>query len=123
MLWCSVITVYGFRVIDNNISKVSDCETYFVLFLVIPEFVEEPESTIAIEDSNATFNCNASGVPVPVITWSFDRGHLPEHVATNNHLLLFSVKNTAEFEGMYTCNASNRAGHDVKTVNLTVDGM
>lgn len=83
----------------------------------------EPKSKIVAVDSNATFNCNASGVPDPVITWSFDTGRLPEHVATNTHLTVFAVKNTAEFEGSYTCNASNRAGQDIRTVNLIVDGI
>jgi len=82
----------------------------------------EPQSKIAVVVSNATFHCNASGVPDPVITWSFDRGRLPQHVATDNYLTLFTVQNTAEFEGTYTCNASNRAGNDIRTVNLTVDG-
>lgn len=83
----------------------------------------EPKNDIAVVNSNATFSCNASGVPDPVITWSFDKGRLPEHVATNDHLTVFNVKNTAEFEGRYTCNASNRAGHDARTVNLAVHGM
>ena len=82
-----------------------------------------PLNTIAVVDSNATFSCNASGVPDPVITWSWSGGRLPEHVVTNNNLTVFAVKNTAAFEGWYTCNASNLAGHDTRTVNLTVDGM
>ena len=93
------------------------------LFAVIPEFVVVPSNIIAVEDSNATFSCNASGVPDPVITWSFGGGRLPEHVSTTNNFTVIAVRNTAAFEGWYTCNASNLAGHDTRTVNLTVDGM
>lgn len=69
------------------------------------------------------FTCNASGIPDPVITWSFEKGNLSQNVVSNYSLTLLSIKNTDQFEGSYTCNATNRAGYDTRTVNLTVDGM
>ena len=83
----------------------------------------EPRSQNAVVDSNVTFTCNATGVPGPVITWSSKDGRLPKNIVTNYSLTLLSVKNTDKFEGSYTCNATNRAGHDAKTANLTVDGL
>ena len=90
---------------------------------VIPEMVVEPKNEITVEDSNATFNCNASGVPEPVITWSFSRGPLPQNIATKYSLTLLSVNNSDLFEGNYTCHATNRAGYDTRTAHLIVDGM
>jgi len=83
----------------------------------------EPKSQIAVVDSNVTFSCNATGVPDAVITWSVKDGRLPQNIVTNYSLTLLTVKNTDKFEGIYTCNATNRAGHDAKTANLTVDGL
>ena len=90
---------------------------------VFPEFNVKPENQIALADSNVTFDCNASGVPGPVITWLFDGGHLPYSLATNGTLSVYHVQNSDSFEGNYTCIASNRAGLNSSTATLTVDGM
>ena len=89
---------------------------------VIPEFSVKPGNEIAIFNSNAIFTCNASGVPVPVITWSFNGGDLPNSLATYGTLTVFRVQNSDSFEGNYTCIASNRAGFRAATATLTVDG-
>ena len=92
--------------------------------LVRPEFVQEPMNQIVKQDTNVTFLCNASGVPDPTISWTFNNGSLPPLSQTNvrGMLSLFLVKNTAEYEGNYTCTALNRAGISNSTSKLTVDG-
>jgi len=95
------------------------------LFLVRPEFVKEPVDQIVSLHNNITFVCNVSGVPSPDIIWSFNGGEsLPLLSETNagGVLSLFLVKNTAEYEGNYTCTAVNRAGINNSTAKLTVDG-
>ena len=89
---------------------------------VFPELNVKPGHQIALVDSNVTFSCNASGVPAPVITWSFDGGHLRNSMATSSTLTVFRVQNNDSFEGNYTCTASNRAGSSASTAMLTVDG-
>lgn len=92
--------------------------------LVRPEFVQDPTTQIVKENGNVTFLCNASGVPYPTISWAFNKGQLPPLSRTNvtGVLSLFLVKNTAEYEGNYTCMAVSRAGINNSTAILTVDG-
>lgn len=92
--------------------------------LVHPEIVEDPANEIVIENGNVTFLCNANGVPYPTIYWTFNTGRLPPLSQTNpsGKLSLSLVKNTAEYEGNYTCMAVNRAGIYNSTATLTVDG-
>ena len=75
-----------------------------------------------LEGQNVTFNCKVSGIPEPLTKWNFSGGSLPEHRIDNGTLTLYKVENTAEFEGRYTCTASNRAGLSFTNVSLVVDG-
>ena len=92
--------------------------------LVRPEIVQDPANQIVKESGNVTFLCNANGVPYPTISWAFNKGRLPPLSQTNlsGKLSLFLTKNTAEYEGNYTCMAVNRAGINNSTATLTVDG-
>ena len=75
-----------------------------------------------VEGQNVTFNCKVNGIPEPLIKWNFSGGSLPEHRIDSGTLTLYKVENTAEFEGRYTCTASNRAGLSFTDVSLVVDG-
>ena len=81
-----------------------------------------PADRVVLEGQNVTFNCKVIGIPEPLIKWNFSGGSLPEHRIDNGTLTLYKVKNMAEFEGRYTCTASNRAGLSFTDVILVVDG-
>ena len=88
----------------------------------MPQFIKQPTDRVLIEGQNVTFPCEASGIPEPFMKWNFSGGSLPEHRNDNGTLTLYKVKNTEEFEGRYTCTASNRAGVSFTDVSLVVDG-
>ena len=88
----------------------------------MPQFTERPADRVVLEGQNVTFNCKVIGIPEPLIKWNFSGGSVPEHRIDNGTLTLYKVKNTKEFEGRYTCTASNRAGLSFTDVSLVVDG-
>ena len=88
----------------------------------MPQFTERPADRVVLEGQNVTFNCKVSGIPEPLTKWNFSGGSLPEHRNDNGTLTLYKVENTKEFEGRYTCTASNRAGLSFTNVSLVVDG-
>ena len=96
----------------------------FICYLVIPRFVFEPRSRVALEGANVTLLCNSSGFPPPAISWNFNGGRLPNVAKKfgDGSLTLFAVRNTDDYEGNYTCRASNRAGIINTTAMLIVHG-
>ena len=88
----------------------------------MPQFTERPADRVVLEGQNVTFNCKVSGIPEPLTKWNFSGGSLPEHRNDNGTLTLYKVENTKEFEGRYTCTASNRAAISFTDVSLVVDG-
>ena len=94
----------------------------FFFLSVLPEFVKRPKDQIVLKGQNATFPCRASGVPEPTISWLFSGGDLANFTREGDNLRLLLVKNNEEYEGNYTCKASNGAGSDEDTAQLTVYG-
>jgi len=90
---------------------------------VLPEFPRKPTDQIVSQDGNVTFVCQASGVPTPSISWTFNDGSLPSSSEVNGDTLTVAVvRNNPSFEGNYTCTAGSRAGVSKTTAKLTVDG-
>ena len=89
---------------------------------VLPEFIKRPKHQIVLRGQNATFQCRPSGVPEPTVSWFFSGGHLADHVMNDGDLTLLLTKNNEQYEGNYTCIASNCAGRDEDTAQLTVYG-
>ena len=90
--------------------------------LVQPEFVIKPQSKIVKEGETVYFMCEASGVPEPVVTWTFKDGSLPPHFLLNGNLTIPSVTNNKTYEGTYSCTAMSRADVAAIDVILTVHG-
>ena len=90
--------------------------------LVQPEIESPPVDKIVLEGNNATFTCKANGIPSPTVSWKFNDGALPaRHVARADRLTVFAVQNGRDYEGNYTCVASNRAGVVIAAAGLSVD--
>ena len=90
---------------------------------VVPEFTLKPKDTTVMEGKSVIFNCNATGIPTPGISWSYsDAGGLPPNSRqlSNGSLLVTDVRNTVDYEGTYSCNVSSRAGASIAHANLTV---
>ena len=81
-----------------------------------------PKSLVASPNSNVSFQCNASGVPDPVITWTKEGADLPKrHSAVDGVLNLTQIVGLDE--GRYICTATNSAGAIWVSVKLTVEGL
>ena len=87
------------------------------------------------EGDNALFACQATGEPVPTISWYFNGAPVNEAntlkytiemislntTTISNTLTIMSVESSDV--GTYTCNATNRVSTDTSSGILTVNGM
>ena len=99
------------------------------ILLVVPDIIQDPVDMARKVGETVTFSCNASGVPLPDITWSSDSdGTLAQGdngvTITNNtvgmtrqsQLTLMNLEDN-DFQN-YTCTAANEFGSDDVTVIL-----
>ena len=104
------------------------------LILVQSEIVAELVDHVTNETYPAVFTCQATGEPVPNISWCFN-GVMINVSDTNKHMIMSSSLNTTTTEntlavynvtssdvGIYTCNAINIIGDDQSFGILTVNG-
>ena len=102
------------------------------MVLVIRDISSEVMDEIQDEGATASFSCQATGEPVPIISWYFN-GILLADGAThtisetsinttiiNSTLTIMSVKSFNV--GTYTCNATNVVSSDTSSGVLTVNG-
>jgi len=94
----------------------------FRFFVVAPQVAVSPVALVASPGSNVSFQCNVSGIPEPVITWTKEGMILPRrHLVENDVLTLTGLVGLDE--GRYLCTATNAAGFSQKPVTLTVEGL
>ena len=99
------------------------CLFCFVLFIVrvAPQITTQPQSGPVTEGNNVTLSCNASGNPVPAISWTRDGSTVSSgdqrisFEAGNRRLAITNVSRADS--GEYRCVADNSEGSD--TSNAT----
>ena len=86
------------------------------------------------EGYNASFSCQATGEPVPTISWYFNGAPVDEANAMKYTLSMMSLNTTTIINtltimsvessdvGTYTCNATNVVSTDSSSGVLTVNG-
>ena len=101
-------------------------------FIVIPDISFEVMDKTQDEGDTASFTCQATGGPVPTISWYFNGALLTNGVAhtisetsvntttVNSTLTIMSVQSSDV--GTYTCNATNAVSSDTSSGVLTVNG-
>ncbi|XP_016315955.1 basement membrane-specific heparan sulfate proteoglycan core protein isoform X2 [Sinocyclocheilus anshuiensis] len=77
--------------------------------------VPPEESITAARGDTVTFTCSAIGVPVPIITWRLNWGHIPTSsritMANENGRGTITIRDVKEGDqGAYTCEAINAKG-------------
>ena len=79
------------------------------------------------EGDTASFTCQATGEPVPTISWYFNgtlladgATHTISETLVNSTLTIMSVQSSDV--GTYTCNATNVVSSDTSSGVLTVNG-
>ena len=98
-------------------------EMFVFLFIVrvAPQITTQPQVGSVIEGDNVTLSCNASGNPVPTISWTRDgslvsSGDQRISFEAGNRQLTITNVNRAD-SGEYLCVADNSEGND--TSNAT----
>ena len=100
---------------------------------VAPTILEPPENLTVVQPQSATFLCNATARPRPQITW----WRMGSQLMAQTNTIEISSDNFGEREmvsnltivmadpsdtGEYVCQATNAAGQDTATAELTVHG-
>uniref|UniRef100_A0A8D2KTM3 Hemicentin 1 n=1 Tax=Varanus komodoensis TaxID=61221 RepID=A0A8D2KTM3_VARKO len=91
--------------------------------LVPPKIHSSEDHHTVLEHSEIVLSCVADGIPPPSIIWKKDRVLLASAMGTDMTAPcrdLIIDRAVPEDSGSYTCLASNVAGEDSHTVNLTV---
>ena len=104
-----------------------------ITHLVAPVILEPPENLTVVHPQSATFLCNATAQPRPLITWWRMDIQLVEQAGVIklssitfgesevlSNLTIITVDPSDA--GMYVCMATNVAGQDTTAVELTVHG-
>ena len=82
---------------------------------MVPVFEEGPQDILQLRDPIAVFNCSASGIPLPTITWNFQNGATSgpvqsTRVSVINGIIVaeLTVHDITESDfGSYSCVANN----------------
>ncbi|XP_067272230.1 basement membrane-specific heparan sulfate proteoglycan core protein-like isoform X1 [Pseudorasbora parva] len=81
-----------------------------------PTVTKPPEESITAEQGDSvTFTCSAIGVPIPIITWRLNWGHVPANsrikMTSKNGQGTITIREVKEGDqGAYTCEALNAKG-------------
>ena len=87
-----------------------------------PAVVVSPVTLTVNEGGTASFQCSASGNPVPAIAWSKldNQSEVIQSAVSRGKLQLKHV--TGSDAGLYQCSATNILGNSREVVRLTVNG-
>ena len=110
------------------------CHAFSLLYLVTPTITLEVMDQIQDEGGTASFTCEATGGPVPTISWYFNVARIDEAnmmkytisetsvntTIISSTLTIMSVESSDV--GTYTCNATNVVSSDTSSGVLTVNG-
>ena len=85
-----------------------------------------PRNLTVLEGGPTVLTCNAKGVPLPAISWTFNNGELSPNATIRNlpgESTLTLSKTSKRMEGWYTCKANNEAGNAFSNSTVHVLGM
>lgn len=88
-------------------------------FLVPPSFTIVPRGAAEPSGSSPVYNCQASGDPVPTISWTKVSSRQPPTEQLRNGSLWIKNIQKAD-EGRYTCSASNSVKTITKEITISV---
>ena len=98
---------------------------FWFIYLAVPKIIQGPVDAARSLGESVIFICNATGVPLPIITWSSDSRSaiMPiTDMVTDGGLvrqsqIMLSNLQLGNFEN-YTCTALNEFGNDIEMTLL-----
>ncbi|GBM98114.1 Hemicentin-1, partial [Araneus ventricosus] len=108
-----------YKCIAENLVGISSSKVYLSVHET-PRIVLEhssPPFITAVVGDKLDLICNATGYPLPQISWKESKNFAVHHIENNVLHIPFIQESDA---GLYTCTAQNVAGFDTKAFNLTV---
>ena len=97
----------------------------FFFIEVFPQIIEPPINQSVTEGNSVNFSCRATGVPTPTLVWVFNNGDLPSDINQFNdkgESFLEFLSVTKGMEGIYKCEAKNKANTTSSSATLRVYG-
>lgn len=124
---------YQFRVFAQNVVGISESSLFSDPIAipqpnsnVVPQFLNELQDTIVLENDQCEFNVSVMGTPIPQINWFKDGFEIFSSRRTkiindrgNSTLIIHQAALTDE--GEIKCTATNRAGHVVTRMRLKIE--
>ncbi|XP_068747392.1 hemicentin-1-like [Montipora capricornis] len=113
----------GEYVCEANNTAGSASSSVDIIVRVYPVVEVYPRNQTVPEGKTTNISCEAKGVPLPKLSWKFDKGELsPTAVImnTSDGSLLQLPNTTKRMEGRYKCRATNKAGEEHSTSILHV---
>ena len=116
--------------IRTSLARIFCFRSYFFLWLIACTFVhkstvaasitQKPPSTVAEVGENVILPCQATGLPLPTITWRRAFGSLPKGktAVVDGNLTIPNIAKTDK--GDYVCSAKNLLGQDSTVAQLIV---
>ena len=121
--------------VDNNVlCTLNHYHKLYLLHLVTSTISPEVMDQTQDEGGTASFTCQATGGPVPTISWYFNDAPVDEANMMKYTISMMSVNTTtinstltimsveSSYVGTYTCNATNVVSSDNSSGVLTVNG-
>ena len=105
----------------------------YIIYVVQPEIINGVTDLLENETNPIVFSCEATGEPVPTISWYFngimiDVSNITKYISSNsssgtfiNSSLIIVNAQSADV-GAYTCEAENIIGSDRSSGVLTING-
>lgn len=108
---------------NNMVYSINNMVLLLFFLVVRPQFTIVPSNTSALLGSDVSLACVARGDPPPEITWKRQRGTLPLKRAHFDEERFLISNISKEDEGIYICQAENKAGSVSASAYVSVLGM
>ena len=135
---CALLTVMRACCVQVSTYYIVNVSTKMQIFFVEPPVIyQDPQNTTVNENDTVTFNCSATGVPTPIISW------YKQHTGNTLQLLTamgsYTISSTTSGDqnvtsmlsittamlsdaGWYVCRASSNGAMSTSSATLTVLG-
>ena len=84
--------------------------------LLVASSIQPINNKRVMEGDSVTLSCNATGIPLPMVSWIKVDGHMT--VSNGNELVITNINRSEA--GQYRCEVSNECGNASETTTIEV---